>query len=171
MTARLTPPGCVRGKPRTPPEVLAAREALAVALLRAGTPRREIERRTKLYGAALASVRDRHGIAKRRPARHTPPPEVRAERERLALELLRAGETRTAVIARTRLTASQVKALAEANGIAKLPSGRPPEAQNGIQITRLSYAELDALEAQVAADRAAGRLPPSVTVRTQPRRD
>ena len=128
-------------------------------------PHRAIERQTKLYGAALASVRDRHGIPKRWRTGREAPPEVVAQREALAIELMRAGRTVAEIQRRTRLATGRISQLRAEYGLPKPRVGRVPGApqrrdEGTDGITHMTHAELDALEARVAADRAAGRLPP-----------
>lgn len=80
-----------------------------------------------------------------------------ARREALALELLRGGVPRQEVSVRARIPTGRIKQLAESNGIAKLKTGTSNH--TGRSITSMSHAELDALEADVAAKRAQGLLP------------
>lgn len=169
MTSRLSPPGCVRGRPRVPPEERARRISHAVELLRAGTPRKEIAARTKVGTGVIASLAREHGIPHLPRIPDTPRTRaqaaVRAEREAHALELLRTGHTRTQAVRLSKAPAGVVKRMADALGVGRasrargMPSKRDP---NRKDVTAMTDAELDALEADVAARRAVGLLPPIV---------
>lgn len=155
------------GRPRLTPEELDRRRAYALELLRAGVTRREVAIRAKLEGCWVKQIGDQNGI----PARHRNPSaltdEERARRRAFALKLMRAGVTRKQAQLRARLDSKTIRELADANGIPKGSPGAkagPRGASLPValrrDVTRMTFAELDALEAQVAADRAAGRLPP-----------
>ena len=82
-------------------------------------------------------------------------PAERAQREAQALDLLRAGGTRSAAVAASRLAPTIVARIAREHGVPKLPPWRRTTEGRAREITRMTEAELDALEAQVAAGRRA----------------
>lgn len=160
----------IQGARRTAPAELERRKSLALELLRAGVSRKEVSARTKLEGAWVKRIAEEHGIARitaRAKAYNRVPDDVRVERERKALALLRAGHPRGRVGDLCSLSSTDVRALAEANGIPKQRTG--PRMQRQTDVTRMTHAQLDALERRVAEERAPSRWRPAVTVlRSEP---
>lgn len=152
-----------RRQPITP-EIRADREAQALEMLRAGETRKRIQAATRIYNADLTAFARQHGFpGLTNGCSNRLTDAERARREALALDMLHDGRPRTLVAERVRLSSSAIARLAEAHGIPQLPRGprpRGPQETPCDHITRMSFEELDALEARVAADRAAGRLPP-----------
>lgn len=158
------------GRKRTDPAELERRKAYALELLRAGTPRKAVSVQAKLEPAWVRAIAEEHSIPSlaRAPAKNRLPDAVRADRERVALGLLHAGHTRAYAAERSGLTPVAVKRVADAHGIAKQPSG--PRVKRTRDVTRMTHAELDALERSVAAQRTASvRWRTAVTVlRSEP---
>lgn len=145
-----------RGRPRVPPEERARREAYALELLRAGTPRQETAAMARLDGAVVRAIAERNGIESKvgkRSPRVIPPDEV-ARRESHCLELLRSGLARQEAGRIAGLRPSLVARLCERHGVPRRPPGRPALPMPDVKaITEMTHAELDALEAEIAAKR------------------
>lgn len=143
----------IRGRPRVPPDEVERRKTEALEMLRAGVARAQVAARTRLDPYAVAAIAKANGISRKRPGKPEAP--ERADRRAKALALLRAGMSRDAVRTAAQLHSSEVAAIAREYGIPRLPSG-PRNADSRWNITRLTDAELDVLEASVAAKRAYG---------------
>lgn len=158
----------LRGKPRLAPDELARREAHAVELIAQGYRAKDVERMSKLWGPYLTALVKRLGLKYApRGGRHDLA--SIAERHAQALEMLRAGHTSNRIQVELGVASATIARLRRehnlprnAPGRVTQPRVRTPEGKLEIEcITRMSHAELDALERRVAADRAAGRLPPA----------
>lgn len=160
----------LRGKPRLAPDEVARREAHAVELIAQGYRSKDVERIARLWHPYLSMLVKRLGLkyAPQRRGRRHDTAAVEAKHAQ-ALAMLRAGHTSyriqvelgvaSATIARLRREHNLPR---NAPGRVTQPRIRTPEGKLEIEcITRMSHAELDALERRVAADRAAGRLPPA----------
>lgn len=153
-----------RGKPRLAPDELARREAHAVALIVQGYRAREVMTLSGLWGHYLSAlVKRKYAPADRSAIKHRT-----SVKRACALEMLRAGHTSYRIQTELGVSSGTIAALRRehnlprnAPGRVTQPRVRTPEGKLEIEcITRMSHAELDALERRVAADRAAGRLPP-----------
>jgi hypothetical protein len=149
------------GKARLPADEVARREAHACELIAQGYRAKDVERMSGLWGG-VAALRKRLGL-RYAPARR-PSPEraaLSAEREAVVLALLRGGHTSAHIVSAAKVTAQTVARIRKAHGLPKLPpggkAGQAPDVSR--MITRMSHAQLDALEADVAAKRALGLLP------------
>jgi hypothetical protein len=138
---------------------MARREALAVTLIAQGMRKAEVAAQCKLFNGALQALVKRLGLtwAPQRRARALPDAEL-AARHAHALELLRAGHTSQHVQEHAQVGASAVARIRRAHGLPRCPPGAKAGAIDvSRQITRMSHAELDALEARVAAERTFAR--------------
>lgn len=147
----------VRGRPRVPPDERARREAYALELLRAGTPRLETAAKAKLPQAVVRDIAERNGIASKvgKTGHRGLSPEERARRESHCLGLIRSGVVRQEAGRIAGLRPSLVARLCERHGVPRQPPGRRVgESQPEKAITAMSHAELDALEAEIARKRA-----------------
>lgn len=161
----------VRGRKRVLADEIERRKARALGMLRAGAARAEVARACKLYSYQVRAVAEAHGIPSKvgRPCKR--PKRDHTARDARIVALLRAGHTRADVAEACRATFQTVKRIAEAHGVPCQPRGmRQGTHTRKDDVTRMTHAELDALEADVAARRAAGLLPtilPDLSVRTQ----
>lgn len=87
-------------------------------------------------------------------------PEVRAQREARVLALLRAGYRSDEAARLVGVSTTIVARIRAEHGVPKLPRGGSVAGRPRYDVTRMSHAELDAHAERVAADRAAGLLPP-----------
>lgn len=151
-----------RGRPRVPPEERARREAYALDLLRAGTPRLETAAMARLDGAVVRALAEANGIeskAGKNQNRALSATEL-ARREAHCLELIRSGMVRQDAGRLAGLRPSLVARLCERHGVPRRPPGRPALPMPTVKaITAMSHAELDALEAEIARAREAGATP------------